>query len=274
MLHIDRAEAGQNQTHAACTWHSSRGAIHDGKQEGYLACCMACTCPAARGGAARAVSQSLVSGTRSPLSHARAELLHRDPTLPSCWQLNGLPRRRPHVAFDFCFSSHSLTSFSSYFSSTANMSKLMDKLSDKLANLGKGDKTDLGPVKANEHHGKMVDEPVATHTEQVPQTTTTEETATAKQPGTEEAAPKPVEPQAAPTEDVPKPVEPRAPETGTAEEAGKSAEPAAKPTERKEVFVGSIDQGTTSSRFLVFDTAGEPVAIHQEEFTQIYNQPG
>lgn len=43
---------------------------------------------------------------------------------------------------------------------------------------------------------------------------------------------------------------------------------------KDEVFVGSIDQGTTSSRFLIFDKAGEPVAIHQEEFKQIYPAPG
>ena len=42
----------------------------------------------------------------------------------------------------------------------------------------------------------------------------------------------------------------------------------------EEVFVGSIDQGTTSSRFLIFDKAGEPVALHQEEFSQIYPHPG
>lgn len=42
----------------------------------------------------------------------------------------------------------------------------------------------------------------------------------------------------------------------------------------EEVFVGSIDQGTTSSRFLIFDKNGEPVAVHQEEFAQIYPQPG
>lgn len=41
-----------------------------------------------------------------------------------------------------------------------------------------------------------------------------------------------------------------------------------------EVFVGSIDQGTTSSRFLIFDKVGEPVALHQEEFSQIYPHPG
>jgi glycerol kinase len=29
-------------------------------------------------------------------------------------------------------------------------------------------------------------------------------------------------------------------------------------------FIGSIDQGTTSSRFLIFNKAGEPVASHQE----------
>ena len=43
---------------------------------------------------------------------------------------------------------------------------------------------------------------------------------------------------------------------------------------KDEVFVGSIDQGTTSSRFLIFDKTGEPVAIHQEEFKQIYPNPG
>jgi molybdopterin converting factor small subunit len=42
----------------------------------------------------------------------------------------------------------------------------------------------------------------------------------------------------------------------------------------EEVFVGSIDQGTTSSRFLIFDKAGEPVALHQEEFAQIHPHPG
>ncbi|KIV91759.1 hypothetical protein B0A52_06329 [Exophiala mesophila] len=41
-----------------------------------------------------------------------------------------------------------------------------------------------------------------------------------------------------------------------------------------EVFVGSIDQGTTSSRFLIFNKQGEPVASHQLEFKQIYPQPG
>lgn len=39
-------------------------------------------------------------------------------------------------------------------------------------------------------------------------------------------------------------------------------------------FVGSIDQGTTSSRFLIFNKSGEPVASHQIEFKQIYPKPG
>jgi len=34
-----------------------------------------------------------------------------------------------------------------------------------------------------------------------------------------------------------------------------------------EVFVGAIDQGTTSSRFLIFNKEGEPVAEHQEVCT-------
>ncbi len=41
-----------------------------------------------------------------------------------------------------------------------------------------------------------------------------------------------------------------------------------------DVYIGSIDQGTTSTRFLIFNTAGEPVASHQVEFKQIYPQPG
>ncbi|KAJ5189607.1 Glycerol kinase [Penicillium cf. griseofulvum] len=41
-----------------------------------------------------------------------------------------------------------------------------------------------------------------------------------------------------------------------------------------DTFVGSIDQGTTSTRFLIFNREGEPVASHQVEFTQIYPNPG
>lgn len=39
-------------------------------------------------------------------------------------------------------------------------------------------------------------------------------------------------------------------------------------------FIGSIDQGTTSSRFLLFDSTGKPVASHQVEFKQLYPQSG
>ena len=41
-----------------------------------------------------------------------------------------------------------------------------------------------------------------------------------------------------------------------------------------ESFIGSIDQGTTSTRFLIFNRDGEPVASHQVEFEQIYPNPG
>lgn len=39
-------------------------------------------------------------------------------------------------------------------------------------------------------------------------------------------------------------------------------------------FVGAIDQGTTSSRFLIFNQKGEVVVTHQLEFKQYYPQPG
>ena len=39
-------------------------------------------------------------------------------------------------------------------------------------------------------------------------------------------------------------------------------------------FIGAIDQGTTSTRFLVFDRAGHIVASAQKEHQQIYPQPG
>ncbi len=42
----------------------------------------------------------------------------------------------------------------------------------------------------------------------------------------------------------------------------------------KESFIGSIDQGTTSSRFLIFDGTGTPVASHQVEFKQMYPESG
>lgn len=40
------------------------------------------------------------------------------------------------------------------------------------------------------------------------------------------------------------------------------------------MFIGAIDQGTTSSRFIVFDQAGAVVSIAQKEHAQIYPQPG
>ncbi|KAK6539127.1 Glycerol kinase, variant 3 [Orbilia ellipsospora] len=39
-------------------------------------------------------------------------------------------------------------------------------------------------------------------------------------------------------------------------------------------FTAAIDQGTTSTRFFIFDERGEPVAKHQEEFNQIYLHAG
>ena len=39
-------------------------------------------------------------------------------------------------------------------------------------------------------------------------------------------------------------------------------------------YVGAIDQGTTSTRFIVFDRAGNAVASAQKEHEQIYPQPG
>jgi glycerol kinase len=39
-------------------------------------------------------------------------------------------------------------------------------------------------------------------------------------------------------------------------------------------FIGAIDQGTTSTRFLIFDRAGRVIASAQREHRQIYPQPG
>ena len=39
-------------------------------------------------------------------------------------------------------------------------------------------------------------------------------------------------------------------------------------------FVGAIDQGTTSTRFMVFDHDGREVARHQLEHKQILPRPG
>jgi glycerol kinase len=39
-------------------------------------------------------------------------------------------------------------------------------------------------------------------------------------------------------------------------------------------YVGAIDQGTTSTRFMIFDHAGKVVSIDQKEHEQIYPRPG
>ncbi len=39
-------------------------------------------------------------------------------------------------------------------------------------------------------------------------------------------------------------------------------------------YVGAVDQGTTSTRFIVFDHGGNVVAVHQKEHKQIYPKPG
>src|SRR4030095_10376959 len=39
-------------------------------------------------------------------------------------------------------------------------------------------------------------------------------------------------------------------------------------------YIAAIDQGTTSTRFMVFDHQGNVVAVHQKEHQQIYPRPG
>ncbi|HEU4606686.1 MAG TPA: FGGY family carbohydrate kinase, partial [Chitinophagaceae bacterium] len=39
-------------------------------------------------------------------------------------------------------------------------------------------------------------------------------------------------------------------------------------------YILALDQGTTSSRAIVFDKAGNIVSLAQKEFPQIYPQPG
>ena len=39
-------------------------------------------------------------------------------------------------------------------------------------------------------------------------------------------------------------------------------------------YIGAVDQGTTSTRFIVFDRAGKTIATAQKEHRQIYPQPG
>jgi glycerol kinase len=49
---------------------------------------------------------------------------------------------------------------------------------------------------------------------------------------------------------------------------------AEKTEEEHEWFVGSIDQGTTSSRFIIFNGEGALVTSHQIEFDNLYPQSG
>ncbi|KAB8337288.1 hypothetical protein FH972_021589 [Carpinus fangiana] len=46
------------------------------------------------------------------------------------------------------------------------------------------------------------------------------------------------------------------------------------PSATMPTYIGSIDQGTTSTRFIIFDKAGNVVAQHQLEFKQIYPESG
>ena len=39
-------------------------------------------------------------------------------------------------------------------------------------------------------------------------------------------------------------------------------------------YIGAIDQGTTSTRFIVFDHSGNIVSVDQKEHQQIYPKPG
>ncbi|MGO9410985.1 MAG: FGGY family carbohydrate kinase, partial [Spirochaetia bacterium] len=39
-------------------------------------------------------------------------------------------------------------------------------------------------------------------------------------------------------------------------------------------YVAAVDQGTTSTRFMVFDHSGKVVAVEQKEHEQIYPKPG
>ena len=39
-------------------------------------------------------------------------------------------------------------------------------------------------------------------------------------------------------------------------------------------YIAAIDQGTTSTRCMIFNHSGEPVGVHQLEHEQIYPQPG
>lgn len=42
----------------------------------------------------------------------------------------------------------------------------------------------------------------------------------------------------------------------------------------EQAFIGALDQGTTSTRFIIYDRSAVPIASHQVEFNQIYPQAG
>ncbi|KAE9621301.1 hypothetical protein Lal_00023635 [Lupinus albus] len=42
----------------------------------------------------------------------------------------------------------------------------------------------------------------------------------------------------------------------------------------EDVLIGAIDQGTSSTRFIIYDGSARPIASHQVEFTQFYPQAG
>lgn len=44
--------------------------------------------------------------------------------------------------------------------------------------------------------------------------------------------------------------------------------------ERPSRFIGAIDQGTTSTRFILFDLEGNIAASHQTELGRVHDQPG
>jgi len=39
-------------------------------------------------------------------------------------------------------------------------------------------------------------------------------------------------------------------------------------------YVGAVDQGTTSTRFMIFDHSGKVIGVDQKEHEQIYPKPG
>ena len=61
---------------------------------------------------------------------------------------------------------------------------------------------------------------------------------------------------------------------GNVSKDGKDTQTSVDEKEPKRCFIGSIDQGTTSTRFLIFNSTGSPIASHQMEFKQMYPHSG